>query len=39
VGVVVDSSVFIAAERGKLDLERVLHDHGDEPIVIAAITA
>lgn len=38
-GVVVDSSVFIAAERGKLDLERVLRDHGDEPIVIAAITA
>ena len=34
-GVVVDSSVFIAAERGKLDLERVLRDHGDEPIVIA----
>ena len=38
-GIVVDSSVFIAAERGKLDLEHVLRDHGDEPIVIAAITA
>jgi len=39
VGAVIDSSVFIAAERGKLDLERVLRDHGDEPIAIAAITA
>lgn len=35
----IDSSVFIAAERGKLDFERVLRDHGDEPAAIAAITA
>lgn len=35
----IDSSVFIAAERGKLDLERVLRDHGEEPIAIAAVTA
>jgi tRNA(fMet)-specific endonuclease VapC len=39
VGAVIDSSVLIAAERGKLDLERVLRDYGDEPIAIAAITA
>ncbi|MEP7121428.1 MAG: PIN domain-containing protein [Byssovorax sp.] len=35
----IDSSVLIAAERGKLDLEQVLQGHGDEPIAIAAITA
>lgn len=38
-GAVIDSSVFIAAERGKLDFERVLRDYGDEPVAIAAITA
>lgn len=38
-GAVIDSSVLIAAERGKLDLPRVLADHGDEPIAISAITA
>ena len=26
-GAVIDSSVLIASERGKLDLERVLHDY------------
>jgi hypothetical protein len=31
VGALIDSSVLIAVERGKLDLERVLRDHGDEP--------
>jgi tRNA(fMet)-specific endonuclease VapC len=39
VGAVIDSSVFIAAERGKLDFEHVLRDYGDEPAAIAAITA
>lgn len=38
-GAVIDSSVFIAAERGRLDFESVLRDYGDEPIAIAAITA
>ena len=38
-GAVIDSSVLIASERGKLDLERVLEDYGDEPVAIAAITA
>ncbi|WP_437819166.1 type II toxin-antitoxin system VapC family toxin [Sorangium sp. So ce1078] len=38
-GALIDSSVLIAAERGKLDFERVLRDHGDEPVAIATITA
>lgn len=38
-GAVIDSSVLIAAERGKLDLKRVLADYGDEPVAIAAVTA
>ncbi|XXT23673.1 type II toxin-antitoxin system VapC family toxin [Sorangium sp. So ce429] len=38
-GALIDSSVLIAAERGKLDLEQVLRDHGDEPVAIATITA
>ena len=38
-GAVIDSSVFIAAERGRLDLERVLRDYGDQPVAIAAVTA
>ncbi|WP_437839932.1 hypothetical protein [Sorangium sp. So ce1153] len=38
-GALIDSSVLIAAERGKLDLEQVLRDHGDEPVAIAMITA
>jgi tRNA(fMet)-specific endonuclease VapC len=39
VGVVIDSSVLVAAERGQLDLEAILAAHADEPAVIAAITA
>ena len=38
-GTLVDSSVLIAGERGKLDLERALAEHGDEQVAIAAITA
>ena len=38
-GALIASSVLIAAARGKLDLERVLRDHGDEPVAIATITA
>lgn len=38
-GAVIDSSVLIAAERGRLDLESVLRAYGDEPVAIAAITA
>jgi len=39
VGAVIDSSVFIAAVRGKLDLNQLLAGHGNLPIGIAAITA
>jgi len=39
VGTLVDSSVLIAGERGKLDLERMLEQHADESVAIAAITA
>ena len=38
-GAVIDSSVFIAAERGRLDFARVLREYGDEPVAIAAVTA
>jgi tRNA(fMet)-specific endonuclease VapC len=35
----IDSSVLIAAERGKLDLPSLFAAHGDEPLAVAAITA
>lgn len=38
-GIVIDSSIFIAAERGKLDLDSRLAAHGAEPLAMAAITA
>ena len=38
-GLILDSSVLIAAERGKFDLEGLLEAYGDEPIRIAAVTA
>jgi tRNA(fMet)-specific endonuclease VapC len=39
VGIVVDSSVLIAAERGVLDVELVLGVNSDESVAIAAVTA
>jgi tRNA(fMet)-specific endonuclease VapC len=39
VGIVIDSSVLIAAERGKLDLAAALGRQADETVAIAAITA
>jgi predicted nucleic acid-binding protein len=39
VGIVVDSSVLIAAERDELDLDSLLETHEDEPVAVAAITA
>jgi tRNA(fMet)-specific endonuclease VapC len=39
VGIIVDSSVLIAGERGQLDFEVLLQSHADETISIAAITA
>jgi len=38
-GTLIDSSVLIAAERAKLDLEELLRDHAEEEIAIASITA
>ena len=37
-GVLIDSSVLIAAERDDLDLETVLGRSGDDPLGVAAIT-
>ena len=37
-GTLIDSSVLIAAERGRLDLEAALAGRPDEPVGIAAIT-
>lgn len=38
-GILIDSSIFIAAERRKLDLDGLLVAHGSEPLAIASITA
>ena len=38
-GVILDSSVLIAAERGRFDLEAFLRTHATEVFQIAAITA
>lgn len=35
----VDSSVLIAAERGQLELERILDTHADTGLALAAVTA
>jgi tRNA(fMet)-specific endonuclease VapC len=39
VGTLIDSSVLIAAERRKLDLDDALGTHTEEPVGIASITA
>lgn len=38
-GLILDSSVIIAAERGRFDLEELFDAYKDEPIQIAAVTA
>jgi tRNA(fMet)-specific endonuclease VapC len=38
-GVLIDSSIFIAAERGRLALAERIRGHEREPIAISAITA
>ncbi len=38
-GILIDSSVLVAAERGDVDLDAVVASHGGEPVAIAAITA
>lgn len=37
-GTLIDTSIFIAAERGKLDLPAVLAKHADESVALSAIT-
>jgi predicted nucleic acid-binding protein len=39
VAALVDSSVFIAAERRELDFDRVLESHGDTGLALASISA
>ena len=38
-GVVLDTSVLIAAERGRLDMPALLNAAGEEPVVLAAVVA
>ena len=38
-GILIDSSSLIAAERGRLDLQGVLDTSADEDVAIAAVTA
>lgn len=38
-GILIDSSVLVAAERGQLDLDALLTGRGDDQVAIAAITA
>ena len=38
-GVILDTTVLIAAERGKLDMATLLAAAGEEPVVLAAVVA
>jgi tRNA(fMet)-specific endonuclease VapC len=38
-GTLIDTSSLIAAERGDLDLDRVMAEGGDDEVAIAAVTA
>lgn len=38
-GILIDSSVFIAAERGRLSLTKQLTEQKDEPVALSALTA
>jgi predicted nucleic acid-binding protein len=39
VGTLIDTSILIAAQRGRLDLARLEEEDDDEPVALAAITA
>jgi predicted nucleic acid-binding protein len=39
VGALIDSSVFIAAERGTLDLQVLVEDYGETTFAMSAVTA
>ena len=38
-GILIDSSVLIAAERGQLDLDRRMEEHAEEDMALTVITA
>jgi len=38
-GLLIHSSVLIAAERGALDIERLLESHGHEAVALSAVSA
>jgi tRNA(fMet)-specific endonuclease VapC len=38
-GLLIDASVLIAAERGALDLDQILSAYGNEEVAVSAITA
>lgn len=38
-GILIDSTVLIAADRGEIDLDAVMEEHAHEAVAIAAITA
>ena len=38
-GILIDSSVLVAAERGLLDLDRLLELHGEDTVALASISA
>jgi tRNA(fMet)-specific endonuclease VapC len=38
-GILIDASVLIAAERGTLDIDQLLAAHGSEAVALSAITA
>jgi tRNA(fMet)-specific endonuclease VapC len=38
-GILIDTSVFIGHERGRLDLSRRLSDHEDEELFLSVVTA
>lgn len=38
-GLLIDSSIFVAAERGRLALDAALAAHAQEPVVLSAVTA
>jgi predicted nucleic acid-binding protein len=39
VGTLIDSSVLIAAQRGRIDLDRLRREDDDQPVAMAAISA
>jgi predicted nucleic acid-binding protein len=39
VGLLIDTSVLIEAERGRLDLDAVLRAHGSEEVALSAVSA